>query len=149
MKPAASTLPATFLLCLLASACSPSPTRLAERAVETLSVASFYDACERLGVEHQELVADVVLQADTWAKRRTAVDYITDPVVLERVATECTDPNIVDVVDDRLEAAMSGAPLFGRRRRWQWIVPSPAGVQTDVRKVPSATWSGPGGWPEP
>lgn len=112
-------------------------------------MASFYDACERLGVEHQELVADVVLQADTWAKRRTAVDYITDPVVLERVATECTDPNIVDVVDDRLEAAMSGAPLFGRRRRWQWIVPSPAGVQTDVRKVPSATWSGPGGWPEP
>jgi len=83
--------------------------RLYEKARTTNFPAEFIECCSKL--QDQKLIADLALNLDSWAKRRVALDYITDKTMLEKVASQSKDLDIRKYATDRLDALKSGTSL--------------------------------------
>jgi len=59
------------------------PTDILQKAKSTEFVVEYLECCVEL--KDQNLIADLVLNADLWAKRRAALDFLTDKTLLQKV----------------------------------------------------------------
>ena len=80
-----------------------------EKAKSTEIICEYIECCKN--IKEQKLIGDLVLNADSWAKRRTALDYLTDKTILEKVSKESCENDVVYFAKERLKAIETGQPL--------------------------------------
>lgn len=117
-----------------------NPKRLFEKAKTTNNVAEFLECCSKL--KDQMLIADLALNLDTWAKRRAALDYITDKTILERVTLESKDFDIRKYAKDRLNALESCTSLDEVPKLIFYLltIDTNGHINKELTKGSSATW---------
>ncbi len=125
------------VLALTAAGCGKSQNGLAKTAKNTQKIAKFQKCCAL--IKDQTVIGDIVLDGDTWGRRRTALDYVTDPVVLERIITSTKEFDIGSFAQDRLDAIRNGTPLEDVSVI-NWVYFDKTGKPTHVSKAKKATW---------
>ena len=68
------------------------PTDILQKAKSTELIVEYLECCIQL--KDQNLIADLVLNADTWVKRRAALDFLTDKTLLQKVVKESQDKTV-------------------------------------------------------
>ncbi len=98
-----------------------SQDALERKMSNTDDMIEFQKCCSRM--KDQTVLLRFVLEGETWGKRRTALDYITEPALLEKVIAESMDADSFDVgfaAAARLEHIKSGRPASELEPTVQW-----------------------------
>jgi len=128
---------AALWVLLLVTSCSQSDATLAKRARETEKIAEFQSCCAK--IKDQTLVGDLVLTLEPWGRRRTALDYVTNPTILAKLAVESKDDTIQYFANKRLKALQEGRSL-SEVETINWYHISMEGAVVEVQNAPSTTW---------
>lgn len=98
-----------------------SQSAVQRKMAATEDMILFQKCC--MSIKDQSILADFVMNNSLWGKRRTALDYITDTVLLEKIIAQADpvkDFDIVSTAQARLEHIKSGRPLSELKPTIQW-----------------------------
>lgn len=87
----------------------PKPTDVLQKAKSTELIVEYLECCIQL--KDQYLIADLVLNADTWMKRRAALDFLTEKTLLQKVVKESQDKTVYYAAENRLRNLQQGISL--------------------------------------
>jgi hypothetical protein len=110
---------------------------LSKTAASTEYVAEFYKCCSQ--ITDQVLIAKIVLTGDSWARRRTALDFITNKDLLSKISSDSKDFDVQEFASERLKTFESGQSL-DEVNVIKWFFMDRTGKVAFAIDVPKAKW---------